>query len=94
MRFHVRHDGNELTLPSFADLANLYRVQFLTDDDLVRRESSDRWIRVGDLPELRALHLYDNSGARRAFSVVLWLLLGAFAIAVTVQLFLSRSAGR
>ena len=92
MRFHVRHAEQELTLPSFADLASLYRVQFISDDDMVRREGSERWMRVGDLPELRALHLYDRSSTRRAFNVVLWLLLGAFAVAVTVQLFLSRRA--
>jgi len=92
MRFDVRSKDRVLTLPSFMDLQSLYRVGFLTDDDQVRRENSDRWLRLGDLPELRSMHLYDRSTQRRAFGSLVWLTLGLFAIAVTVQLFLSRSS--
>jgi hypothetical protein len=90
MKFHLRHDGDELVCPSFRELQTLYRIKFLSPDDQVRRENSDRWMRVGDLPELRAMHLYDQDGPRKAFTLAVWILLGFFALAVLVQLFLLR----
>jgi hypothetical protein len=90
MKFHVRHGDGELVVPSFKELQSLYRIGFITADDQLRRENSDRWMRLGDLPELRAMHLYDQSGPRKAFVVALWLMLGLFALSVLVQLFVLR----
>lgn len=62
MRYLVRdREGRELTVPSLADLAALHRQGFLGDEDLVRRETSDRWERVADLAALGA-----TRGRRRA----------------------------
>jgi hypothetical protein len=53
-RYLVRdRDGRELTVPSLADLAALHRAGFLGDDDLVRQERSERWVRAGDMAALR-----------------------------------------
>jgi hypothetical protein len=92
MKMFVRHAGGELVVPSFQEFQALYRMQFISPDDLVRRETGERWLRAGDLPELRSLHLYDRGGRRRAVTLALWLMLGAFALAVMAQLFLLKPA--
>lgn len=89
MKIHVRHGDRELVFPSFRDFQNLYRHGFILPDDPVRRETSNRWIRACELPELRAIHLYDRSAPRRAFATVMWVMLAVFAVGVTLQLFLS-----
>jgi hypothetical protein len=88
MKVYVRHDDGELMFPSFKDFQNMYRLKFVAPDDLVRRENSDRWVKARDLPELRAMHLYDRSGQQRAISTAMWLMLGVFAIVILVQLIL------
>jgi len=52
-RYHVRNKDGELVVGSFAELQTLYAQQFLSDDDEVRREGSERWTRAGLMPELR-----------------------------------------
>ena len=60
MRYFVRNaEGQELVVPSLADLHALYDQGFLADEDLVRAETADRWIRAGAMP---ALH-----GAKKLF---------------------------
>ena len=85
MKFYVRHEGQELMFPSFKDFQSMYRMKFIGEDDLVRRESSERWVRVGDLPELRSIHLYDRN--QRSFTQIMWLMVGAAAVLVLLQLF-------
>jgi hypothetical protein len=94
MKVFVRHEGRELVFPSFQDFQSMYRLKFVSPDDLVRRETSGRWLRAGDLPELRSLHLYDRGGRRRAVTQAFWLMLGLFALGVMAQLFLLRPAPR
>ncbi len=91
MKIYVRHGDGELMCPSFRDFQNLYRLKFVAPDDLVRRENSTRWMRAGDLPELRSMHLYDRSGRLRTLTYLLWAMVGVFALAVVVQLFLTLS---
>jgi hypothetical protein len=56
MRYRVRDaEGKELVVPSLAVLHDLYVHGFLADDDLVRSESSSRWIRAGALPALHGV---------------------------------------
>ncbi len=55
-RYVIRSaEGKELVCPSLADLHALYSQGFLGEDDLVRPESSQRWVRVGEMPALRAV---------------------------------------
>ncbi len=84
MRYRVRNaSGEELVVPSLRDLHHLYEHGFLTDDDLVRSERSDRWIRAGAMP---ALH---GARERRADPRKLALLAaGALALATGVALLL------
>lgn len=83
MKIYVRHDDNELMFPSFREFVSMYRIRFISPDDLVRREFSDRWIRAGDMPELRAMHVYhqqDNRKFRRLL-VILFLFFVALIFA-------------
>lgn len=93
MKIYVRHGADELMFPSFRDFVSMYQLKFVSPDDLVRRENSERWVRAGDLPELRGMHLYETERRRvaRLVQLAVWLLLGAFAVAVLVQLFTLRT---
>jgi hypothetical protein len=56
MRYHVRNArGEELVVPSLPVLHDLYAHGFLGDDDLVRPETSARWVRAGSLPALHGV---------------------------------------
>jgi len=56
MRYRVRNaQGDELLVPSLTVLHDLYVHGFLGDDDLVRSETSARWIRAGSLPALHGV---------------------------------------
>ncbi len=92
MKMYVRYEGREWVFPSFQDFLVMYRMKFIGPDDLVRRETGERWLRAGDLPELRSVHLYDRNGRRRAVTLAFWLMLGVFALAVMAQLFFLRPA--
>ena len=59
MRYHVKNPlGEELVVPTLEALHDLYVHGFLTDDDLVRADTSVRWIRVGSM---RALNVRPSS---------------------------------
>jgi hypothetical protein len=86
MRYLVRDgSGNELTVPSLSTLHALYEQGFLGDDDLVRKESSDRWVRAGNLPALHgARH------RRRDPRIVLAILFAAVALVAAFALLAAR----
>lgn len=88
MKIFVRHGDGELVFPSFRDFQNMYRLKFVSPDDLVRRENSERWVRASDLPELRTIHLYDRNGVNRYAAAAVWLTVGLFAVAIVVQMFM------
>lgn len=86
MKIYVRSEGGELEFPSFKDFQNMYRLNFISPDDMVRRETSDRWMRAGDLPELRSMMLYDRPSKRaRRITTAVWLIVGLIAVGVTLQ---------
>jgi hypothetical protein len=75
VRYLVRDaQGHELACPSLADLHSLYRQGLVGDDDWVRQERSDRWVRAGDFPPLR------GERARRAEPRQMLLVLAAAAV--------------
>ena len=47
--------GEELVVPSLPDLHALYVHGFLAEDDLVRQERSQAWLRAGDMPALHGV---------------------------------------
>lgn len=80
MRYHVRDQlGQELIVPSLADLHGLYTHGFLDDEDYVRAENSERWVKAGRMPALAGIRLVRREPGK------LLLLLGA-AVAMTALL--------
>ena len=56
MSYRVRNaEGQELVVPSLMVLHDLYDHGFLGDEDLVRAETSTRWVRAGSLPALHGV---------------------------------------
>ncbi len=82
MRYLVRNaEGEELVCPSLADLHGLYNQGFLSDDDFVRAESSQRWVRVGSMPALRGVREERRDPRKMAM-----LLAAALALALALLL--------
>jgi len=84
MRYRVRNAaGEELIVPSLADLHALYDQGFLSDDDLVRAETSERWVPAGAMPALHGVR------ERRADPKRLWPIAAAVvALAAALALLL------
>jgi hypothetical protein len=56
MSYRVRNAaGDELVVPTLTALHDLYEHGFLGDEDLVRAETSTRWVRAGSLPALHGV---------------------------------------
>jgi hypothetical protein len=86
MRYHVRDaEGRELVVPSLDDLHQLYQHGFLSDDDLVRAETSDRWVRAGSMRALAGVR--ERAGDVRK---VMLLVAAAVVLATAVGLLVSR----
>jgi len=86
MRYRVRNAaGEELVVPSLADLHALYDQGFLSDDDLVRAETSERWVAAGEMPALHGVR------ERRADWKRLWpIAAAAVGLAAAIALLLAR----
>ena len=86
MTYRVKDaSGRELVVPSLRDLHDLYVHGFLSDDDLVRAETSDRWVRAGSLRALdgvremraeRPWKLLAIAGALAAIATAIGVMLG------------------
>jgi hypothetical protein len=86
MRYVVRNAlGEELVVPSLADLHDLYANGFVEDDDLVRAETAERWTKAGRMPALGGVRL-----RRREPRKVLYLALAALALTAGIAILLLR----
>jgi hypothetical protein len=85
-RYVVRNArGEELVVPSLADLHALYAHGFLADDDLVRQERSQAWVPAGEMGALQGVREVRRD-PRRLLAVA-----AAFvALAAALGLLLSR----
>jgi hypothetical protein len=85
VRYQVRdREGRELTVPSLGDLHALYDQGFLGDEDLVRQERSEGWVKAGAMPAL--------AGARHRRAGPRWILTvlaAAVALAAAIGLLLA-----
>jgi hypothetical protein len=87
MRYLVRNAaGEELVVPSLGDLHRLYADGFLSDDDLVRAESSDRWVRAGAMFALQGVRERRAEDPRK----VTLLIAALIAVATGLGILLSR----
>lgn len=81
MRYFVKNDrGEELVVPSLTDLVGLYTQGFLEDEDFVRAETSERWVKAGSMPALAGIRLRRREPAR--FQMLLLAAIGLVAVAV------------
>jgi hypothetical protein len=86
MRYHVRNsEGQELVCPTLADLHGLYNQGFLADDDLVRAETSERWVRVGNMPALHGVREERRDPRKMALLLAAVLAL-ALGLAILIKL--------
>jgi hypothetical protein len=71
VRYRVRNvRGEELVVPSLPVLHDLYAHGFLADDDLVRSETSSRWVRAGAFPALHGVRERRSDPRKVALLVV------------------------
>jgi hypothetical protein len=85
-RYVVRNGrGEELVVPSLADLHALYSHGFLSDDDLVRQERSHRWIEVRHLPALRGVRERRSESPRKIAILIAALLIAATGIGILLS---------
>ena len=86
MRYLVKNqDGEELVVPSLDALHDLYAHGFLADDDLVRAETSVRWIRIGSMRALQGVR--DRKADPRRVGLFL---IAAIVLAAGVGFLLAR----
>ncbi len=84
MRYRVKNsEGEELVVPTLGDLHDLYTHGFIADGDLVRSETSSRWVRAGAMPALHGVRELRADPRKMAF-----LLAGAVALAAGIALLL------
>lgn len=87
-RYLVRNGrGEELVVPSLPDLHALYVQGFLLDDDLVRQERAEAWIRIGDFGALQGARQRRAEGSP---AKVAMLVAALAALAVGLGLLLAR----
>ncbi len=85
MRYVIRNgDGQELVCPSLADLHALYVQGFLGDEDLVRAESSQRWVPAGSMAALRGVR-EKRADPRKMLMVLAAALVLVLAIAILAR---------
>jgi hypothetical protein len=86
MRYHVKDpQGQELVVPSLDDLHDLYAHGFLGDEDLVRAETSERWIRLGSMRALQGVRARRGDSRRMGLALI-----GAIALAAGIGFLLAR----
>jgi len=79
--------GEELVVPSLPDLHTLYVQGFLQDDDLVRQERAEGWVRLGDFGALQGARQRKAEGSP---AKVAMLVAALAALAVALGLLLTR----
>jgi two-component SAPR family response regulator len=86
MRYRVRNAaGEELTVPSLGDLVRLYEGGFLGDEDLVRAETANRWVRAGAMDALHGVRERRRDPRRLGL-----LLIAAVALVTGLGILLAR----
>ncbi len=82
MKYYIRTGTNdeELVVPSGTALVMLFRQQFLSPDDEIRREGSTRWRKMRDIPEYAAMIRADRVDRVQFKWIVYAVTLGTFGV--------------
>jgi hypothetical protein len=82
-RYLVRNArGEELWVPSLAELQALYEGGFLADEDQVRSERADRFVPLGSFPALHGVRERRAESPRKVALLVAALMVLATAIGI------------
>jgi len=80
MRYDVKSEDGQLSVGSLAEVQALYRQGFIAPADLVKPETSERWVPAGQMPLLKVTERRSTSqsrmGSRVAFAILFSGLLG------------------
>ena len=88
MKYHIRtHEGRELTVADGSHIVMLFRQKFLEPDDEIRKEGSEKWRKLRDIPEYAAMMRAEQSDVTRIRKVFLVVFLLACLFIVSVALF-------
>jgi hypothetical protein len=89
VKYHIREPGSqgELTVPDGAYLVMLVRQKFLAPEDEVRREGSQHWRRIRDVPEYAQMLRAERHDATQFLRVFVATTLMALALVVLFVLF-------
>lgn len=82
MKYHIRtNDGDELTVADGSHVVMLFRQKFLDPDDEIRREGSERWRKLRDIPEYAQMIRAEKSDLKQFRTIfVVTAFLGLIAI--------------
>ena len=89
MKYDVKNEHGQLTYGSFQEVYVLYQRRFVSDDDMVRRHGTDRWIPAGLMPELRGSRDLVKDRSTPVYATVL----GMFFVSLGVLLVKTHTVG-
>ncbi len=92
MRYQVKVDDEMLTFNSIKELEKMYIHGFVSPEDMVRPENSERWVPAGTMPVLRAAKprakVETNMVVILTMAVIFSFVVGAFVLKYRVALVL------
>ena len=92
MKYYIRtREGEELTVSDGSHVVMLFRQKFLSPDDEIRREGSERWRKMRDVPEYASMMRQEQSDVSRFKNVFIVVLLG-FCLLMIAILLVNRTA--
>jgi len=69
MKYEVKTEDGQLSFGSLAEVQALYRQGFIGPADLVKPESSSRWVAAGEMPVLKVTERHSSSQSRMGYRV-------------------------
>jgi hypothetical protein len=89
LKYHIREKqgGGELTVPDGSQLVRLVNQRLVEPDDEVRREGSEHWKKLREMPEFAQVMHNDRADAARFTRVLLMTAFMALALGMLYVLF-------
>jgi hypothetical protein len=92
MRYQVKVDDQMLTFNSIKELEKMYIHGFVSPEDMVKPENSERWVAAGTMPVLRGARPKAKVETQMvvivAMTLIFSLVVGAFVLKYRVALIL------
>lgn len=88
MKYYIRtREGEELTVADGSHVVMLFRQKFLSPDDEIRKEGSERWRRMRDIPEYASMMRQEQTDVSRFKNVFILVFLVFCLLIVSFLLF-------